>query len=96
MVVLTNGGGGAFLSHSWSGAFIFMHPAVLEELAAPPPPSTPQHEQAGSGFGVGGGVPHPRLQGGDTNPFFMDPGHLFRRAVFGWGRRRVTEAEEAY
>lgn len=42
-------------SHSWSGAFIFMHPAVPEEPAAPPPPSTPRHEEAGSGFGVGFG-----------------------------------------
>lgn len=62
MVVLDEpGGGGTFLSHSWSGAFIFMHPAVLEESAAPPPPSTPRHEEAGSGFGVdfgwvGGGL----------------------------------------
>ncbi|KAM7376403.1 hypothetical protein PAMP_006139 [Pampus punctatissimus] len=37
--------------HSWSGAFIFMHPAVLEEPAAPPP-STPRHVEVGSGFGV--------------------------------------------
>lgn len=38
-------GGGALLSHSWSGVFIFMHPAVLEEpVDPPPPPSTPQHE----------------------------------------------------
>lgn len=49
------GGAGTFLSHSWSGAFIFMRPAALEKLTTPPPSSTPQHVEAGGGFEVDSG-----------------------------------------